>query len=291
MKTQWIDRSIWMMTVLLATLLVGCGESRLTSSTDGSGGGSGSYTVRQTRTVSGVDIQRLQAQTINGSISFETSPSVSSVTVEVTKVIRGPSVQMAVDFERILETRVEKVGDEVRIRTEWPRNADGYDATVDYKIVAPEGLTLALGTVNGSILVDGKVSEMAAATVNGGVEIRGTSGPVALATVNGAVKADLAHLSGEGRFATVNGAIAVVIEEMTSPIVAATTNGSVTVTLASGFVGHLDAQTTTGTVRSDFTVREQRPVRVNRLVGNIGEGQGPTIQLRSLHGNLSLKKG
>ena len=59
MKTRWIDRSIWVTTALLSALLVGCGESRLTSSTDGSYSTSGSstYTVSEMRSLPAAGVQ------------------------------------------------------------------------------------------------------------------------------------------------------------------------------------------------------------------------------------------
>lgn len=294
MKTQWLNRSIWILAVLLVSLLVGCGESRVTSSFDRPGfasDGSGGYTVAETHSISADGVRELTAETVNGSIVVETSSDATSVSVKVTKVVRGPSRQLSVDFERILQTQVERVGDEVRIKTTWPQNTDGYDASVEYVIVAPEGLRQTLGTVNGSILIDGHVSEAVVATVNGGVEFKGTSRSVTMVTVNGRVAVDVGQLSGESRFAAVNGSIDVVVRETPSPVIAATTNGSVSVTVAPGFAGHLDAQTSSGSAGSDFSVSPQQPVRPNRLVGRIGEVEGPSIQLRSTHGDVRLRRG
>ncbi|MBK37044.1 MAG: hypothetical protein CME26_16140 [Gemmatimonadetes bacterium] len=286
-KTQWLNRSIWTLSVLLA----GCGESNLTSSFDSSGDRSGNYTVTETHTITAADARRLIAETVNGSISIETRPDVLSVTVDVTKVVRGPSRQLSMDFVRLLETEVGRVGDEVLIKTTWPRNTNGYDASARYVVIAPEGLHLPLGTVNGSIVVDGRVAETDAKTVNGRVEVRGASGSMSLATVNGRLEARLAEVSSESQFATVIGSIDVEIDAATSPVTATTTNGSISVTVGSEFAGQLDARTGTGKAGSDFVVNPLQPVRPNRLVGRIGAGGGPEIHLRSGNGNVRLKRG
>ena len=100
MKTRWIDRSIWVTTALLAALLVGCGESRLTSSTDGSYSTSGSstYTVSEMRSLPAAGVQV-------GFIPNQLRCDIGDPGDQ----IRGPCRGMAVAFERILETHVERV--------------------------------------------------------------------------------------------------------------------------------------------------------------------------------------
>ena len=102
--------------------------------------------------------------------------------------------------------------------------------TVRYTLHVPNGVRVAVETVNGKIAAQNIGGDVKASTVNGNVTVSTTNGTVNAETVNGSIIASMASLpdSGDVRLETVNGSITSVIPEgIGGSISLENTNGSI----------------------------------------------------------------
>lgn len=190
----------------------------------------------------------------------------ASVKVEATK--RAGS-QRALDDLRI---EIDGEGDEVRVRTRYPRPRwMGGSARVDYLVHVPRTARVSVENVNGRVEVDGVAAEVEASTVNGSVEIREAAGEVQASAVNGSVEASLSRVDPEGRSRL------------------RTTNGSVRLTLPRDANAEIEASTVNGGVGCDFDLDGGRKTR-RKLEGRIGTG-GARFDLGAVNGSVNIDRG
>ena len=237
----------------------------------------------------GADVQRLRAETANGRIVVRGS-SGDQVRVKVSKQVKASERQAAEQFMAQIAVEVEQVEDEIRIYREYPKPPRGVQVEVAYHIECPARLDLSLHSLNGKIDMAGVGGQVEAVSANGDIELAGGKGRIQTRTKNGRVRARVDELAEEGAFSSANGKVEVVIGAGSAPLEAKTLNGSVELTLPEGFDGRVDAQTTNGRALSDFPILVSGKVRKNRLEGPIGQGGDTLVKLRTLNGNITLKK-
>jgi hypothetical protein len=158
------------------------------------------------------------------------------------------------------------------------------------EIQVPMKTNLNLTTVNGgSVVVDG---------IDGEIEVTNINGNVALNNVSGSV---VAHAT--------NGRLTATLREITpsKPMSFTSMNANVDVTLPPTIKANLKIRTDNGEAWSDFdiqrtpapapTVEDARKVggifriETDRTIDATINGGGPTIELRTLNGNIFLRKG
>lgn len=127
-------------------------------------------------------------------------------------------------------------------------------------------------TGNGAVTVEGAGGGVDASTGNGRVSVAASQGPVRASSGNGAIDVRLASLRGR--------------EDMTF----STGNGRITVRLPATFAGTLDLGTGHGEAYSDFPVTVQGRLQARRLVGTVGDGNGPRVRLRSGNGSVEVRR-
>jgi hypothetical protein len=151
----------------------------------------------------------------------------------------------------------------------WRR---GNDVEVEFTVRVPAGVKVNVGTVNGSLDVDGAGAEVVASTVNGRIDASTSVGPVNATTVNGDIRAAMRALAGDAdmRFATVN--------------------GDVVVTLPAAFDADVEMSTVNGRFRSDYPVTLSGRIDPHHLRATIGKG-GRRLTFHTVNGNLELRKG
>ena len=259
-------------------------------------------------TLDGVGVVAIDAQTSNGAIRFTATDS-PRVVVRAVKTVRARNEKQAKAFAQQVKIRVEREGNRVRIVKEHPRPPRHVNLAVRYDIRAPGDVDVTFRTSNGAIQILGVAGRVEALTSNGAIELqggrgevnlhtsngritfRGVTGQIHVQTSNGAIEGAVTSLTGESVFSTSNGSIDLTIEEGITPLTATTSNGNIDVVLPTDFSGRLDARTSNGRVRSDFPVLmrvKESPSHKNRLVGQIGEGVGPLVTLRSSNGSIHL---
>jgi len=152
-------------------------------------------------------------------------------------------------------------------RSRWTNRND---VSVAFTVRVPDGVHLALHTVNGGVTADGVSGMVDAETVNGGITVRSTGGPVRAETVNGSIRATMGALGRDDlRYETVN--------------------GSITLELPADASAELDLQTVNGRVSTEFPVTLQGRLSRKELRGTVGSG-GRRIKAEAVNGSITLRR-
>jgi len=211
---------------------------------------------------------RFELENVNGRITLRTWTR-DEVRIEAERA--AVSEAMLED----IEIRIEGEGDEVRVKTRYPRQKGwflgGNRGKVDYEVTVPRGATVRLKTVNGPVDVEGLHGDIRVESVNGGLDLADLGGEVRASTVNGSIHADFDRLPGAAhhRFETVNGGIKVALPENAG--------------------GRLEAKTVNGSIGCDLplseTVKKKR-----RLEGRVGPGNG-RFDMGTVNGGIDVIAG
>jgi hypothetical protein len=171
-----------------------------------------------------------------------------------------------------LKVEIEGEGDDVRVRTRYPRgHFFGGSGRVDYVVHVPRTARVDVETVNGRVEVSDVAAAVEAKTVNGSVEVRDAVGEVEASAVNGSVEASLSRVDAQGR----------------SRLHA--TNGSVRLTLPPDVNAEIEASTVNGGIGCDFDLDGGSKSR-RRLEGRIGTG-GARFDLGTVNGSVNIDRG
>jgi len=144
--------------------------------------------------------------------------------------------------------------------------------SVSYEIFVPQNSDLNLKTVNGGLAISDVRGQIHFEAVNGGVSLRRLAGDVGGQTVNGGITADLTGAIWEGQKLEVR-----------------TQNGGVTLRAPSYYSAHVQAETGSGGIHSDFANPADNTRRTHQMDFNIGSG-GPLIHVTTNNGGITLKK-
>jgi DUF4097 and DUF4098 domain-containing protein YvlB len=223
-------------------------------------------TVEETRALA--PDGRFELENVNGRITLVTW-SRDEVRIEAERA--------AVNREALERIEVEIVGegDEVRVKTRYPRTGlwfmGGSPGKVDYDISLPAGARARLKTVNGPVHVDGLAGDLRAETVNGGLELSDVGGEVRAHTVNGGIHV-LFDSVPDGRRHTLE-----------------TVNGGIDLTLPEGTPGRLEATTVNGSIDCELPL-DVETKKKRRLEGRLGAGGG-SFQLKTVNGAIDVRRG
>jgi len=220
----------------------------------------------------------------------------------------------------------------LNIRTKYLNNGNNINVSVQYDLKVPRNVVLdRIESVSGNIKISGVDGRITARTVSGRVHAvditgRSTINSVSGNVIAGNIKGDIvaASVSGNVQISQIQGCVQAssvsgsVFIENNSPsdndLIASAVSGSIrfdgrldpdgqydikshsgTVTLNlpvnSNFV--IDASTSTGSIKSDFDIREnekaQKTGKAKVLAGVVGSG-GPIVDLRTYSGNILIRK-
>ena len=184
-------------------------------------------------------------------------------------------VEASADTQAAAESLASRVlidGSGGQVRAMGPESTDNSGWNVSYEIFVPQSTDLTVTTYNGGIQISDVRGQIHFDVHNGGVQLKRVAGEVTGATVNGGIQVELAGAAWEGRQMDVS-----------------TTNGGVQVTLPAVYSAHVQAETHSGRIQSDFPVAVQGNVRPRQLDFNIGAG-GPLIHVATENGGISLKR-
>lgn len=278
---------------------------------------------------------RVSVQNISGDVTV-TGGSGDEVSIDAIKRARGD--RSALNDVRV---QVDNAPNRVDIRTEYPRMSHT-NVSVDYTITVPNGVSLDLHSVSGSIKVTGVHGSVRVETISGGVTASDTPNVELAKTVSGDVSLSGISTDGAVTAGTVSGTVMVkglkarrlelssVSGDMTLSDVAVTSvraksisgafeyNGAIqkggdydvnvhsgtirfTLSPTSGF--YLNADTFSGSIRTDFPVtiggrdttdtdRGRRGMRMGMgqsIRGSNGDGSA-TLTLRTFSGGIVIAK-
>jgi hypothetical protein len=178
---------------------------------------------------------------------------------------------------------VQEENNVISIRSEW------VFPTGDIEIGVPSKTNLSLHTVTGEMTVE---------DVDGEIEVNDVNGSIKLTNVSGSI---VAH--------TTNGKVAATVTRVTPdrPMAFTALNGTVDVTLPASLKADLKLRSNFGDVFSDFDVQLKPPpasttnapprnaryriIYPDRSVYGAVNGGGPLFELRTVNGNVDLRRG
>jgi DUF4097 and DUF4098 domain-containing protein YvlB len=149
----------------------------------------------------------------------------------------------------------------------WRQN----EVTVEFHVRVPNGVKVAVSSVNGEVRVDGATSEVDAESTNGSIFVSSTGGPVNARTTNGSIRATM------GKF------------DLWSDLRFESTNGTVIAEFSDDLNAEVDLSTTNGRFLTDFPVTISGRIDPRRLRATLGKG-GPRIRLSTTNGNVELRR-
>jgi len=147
------------------------------------------------------------------------------------------------------------------------------DVNVQFRVLVPRGIRVAMNTVNGSVHVSGATSEVRAGSINGEVDVATSGGPVNASSVNGSVRARIGQVNpgDEMSFTSVNGSL---ITEWPSDLNA-----------------DVDIATLNGSIRPDFEMTVSGRIEPRRVNAHIGKPGGAHLRFRTVNGSVEIRKG
>ena len=157
----------------------------------------------------------------------------------------------------------------VSVLTRYPQD-EGVEVYVEYTIHVPHGAKIEhLGTVNGTLRVEGVDEIRELHSVNGNIEVFGADSMVHARTTNGNVRLEISRIHGVvGTFAE-------------------TTNGSVILALPADTQADLEARSLNGNFQSELPVEMQSSLKPREMHGKLGQG-GVPIKLHTVNGGIRV---
>jgi hypothetical protein len=159
----------------------------------------------------------------------------------------------------------------------------------DFEIEVPSRTNLAVSLVSGGQITIADVEgDIEVENVNGAITLNNIAGAVVADSVNGTVKANIIRLAQD------------------KPMAFTTLNGVIDVTFPASIKATFKLRSDQGEIFTDFDLQMKAPasasaesrrgneplrIEVNRSLVGTANGGGPEIELRSLHGNIYLRKG
>ena len=172
----------------------------------------------------------------------------------------------------LLASRVSVDSAAGQVRSIGPDSLDNSWWSVSYEIFVPQATDLSVSTHNGGVAISDVRGQIRFDVHNGGVNLRRLAGDVGGETHNGEIEVELMGSLWEGRQLEVG-----------------THNGGITLAMPSGYSAHLQAETSSGRIQSDFPVTVSGELRPRRLDTNIGSG-GSLIHVTTHNGQVALKR-
>jgi DUF4097 and DUF4098 domain-containing protein YvlB len=262
----WIGLSVCTAGIPLLAQLQDNSEKQMTCQNGGSDGESARHCEIREQTVSAIG--RLNVDSVQNGGATVKGWLRSDVLVRARVEASGETEAAAA----IMASQVSIDSSGGQVRAIGPASANNSWWSVSYEIFVPQNTDLTLKTHNGGIAISDVRGQIRFDGNNGGVHLKRVAGDVAGATVNGGVQVELAGAMWDGRQLEVS-----------------TRNGGVTVAMPSYYSAHIQAETQSGGVQSDFPVMLEGNVRPRRLDFNVGSG-GPLIHITTTNGHVSLKR-
>jgi DUF4097 and DUF4098 domain-containing protein YvlB len=159
-----------------------------------------------------------------------------------------------------------------QVRAMGPESLNNSWWSVSYEIFVPQTTDLSVKTHNGGMTISDVRGQIHFDVNNGGVHLKRVAGDVSGAAVNGGIQVELTGPAWQGRQLEVG-----------------TKNGGVTVAMPSYYSAHIQAETGSGGIQSDFPITLDGNLRPRRLDLNLGSG-GPLIHITTGNGSVRLKR-
>lgn len=170
------------------------------------------------------------------------------VRIEALKISKASTVEKAKENAKIVKIDVEKVGNTLRIKTEYPddlsrRERRSISVSVKYNLMIPAGASAEVNNVSGSVTLEEIGGAVKAHVVSGRLEVSKASKGVDCETVSGSLKVQ--DIKGNVYLKTVSGGITA--ERIRGSIKANVTSGGINLIDVSE-ANEVDAKVLSGTI-------------------------------------------
>lgn len=263
---------------------------------------------------------------ISGEVEVKTWNK-AEVKIDALKVSTGSSLAKAKENVEKVKIQVEKEGDVLRIKTDYPEHKfKSFDVSVNYNLTVPSLASLELNTVSGNVDVEKAGGKVEVEVVSGDIVIRGADDRVECKTVSGDIV--LQQVKGNVYSKTVSGNVEVrgvrgslevetvsgdlKMEEVSSAqdIKAKTLSGEtfyqgefredghysfkshsgdihLNIPASSSF--SLEASTFSGEIDCDFEIVLSGKISKKEIKGTVNKG-GAEVKLSTFSGDMHVKK-
>ena len=246
------------------------------------------YEEKETRTEPISGFTTFSLTNTSGMVKVSTGAS-TEIKVEATKIVMGNTRAEAKTHIDDIKIKYLTSANTFKVETVQPDGSFFENYSVDYTITLPASLNLTLKNTNGDIEVANTQNTVDVDTTNSDVKVTNVSGDVKVKTTNG--KVNLNGIQGSVDAESSNGDLdADVTMPLNGHITMTTTNGSITLKIPETTSAQVDAKTTNGDVSSEIAITSEVSQERNQLKGNIGDGTGGKITLKSTNGDVAIKK-
>ena len=208
----------------------------------------------------------------------------------------GPAGSVHVDMERKAETedlarkldvQIKQDGNTIRIKFEQKQHGWRDNGSVDFKISAPADARLEVDTGGGGVSARGFSGGIKFETGGGGIDVDGATGAMSLRSGGGSIEAR--HVHGTVDVSTGGGSVRVE-GTLAGKNRVETGGGSIHVAIPASSKLAVDAETGGGSAHNDFGLAGDGERHSGRFHGNIGDGSGGSLEIRTGGGSISLAR-
>lgn len=209
----------------------------------------------------------------------------------------GPAGSVHIDIERKaeseevarkLDVQVKQDGNAIRIKFDHRNHGMFENASVNFHITAPADARIEVDTGGGGVSARGFSGGIKVETAGGGIDVDGASGALSLRSAGGSIEAR--HVNGTVDVSTGGGSVRVE-GTLAGKNRVETGGGSIHVSIPASSKLAVDAWTGGGSAHNDFGIpSDGGHWHSGSFRGNIGDGSGGSLELRTGGGSISLAK-
>jgi len=191
------------------------------------------------------------------------------------------------DIARKLDVQLKQDGNTIRVHFSHKNSGWHDNASVNFKISAPADSKLEVSTGGGGVAARGFSGGIKVETGGGGIEIDGGGGNINLRSGGGGI--EVRHISGTVDVSTGGGSVRVE-GTLSGKNRVETGGGSIHVAVPASSRLAVDASTGGGSAHNDFGLPSDGERHSGRFRGNIGDGGGGSLDIRTGGGSIRLAK-
>ena len=208
----------------------------------------------------------------------------------------GPAGTVHVDIERKAETeelarkldvQLKQDGNTIRIVFDHRNHGSFDNASVNFKVTAPADAKLEIATGGGGVGVRGMSGGIKVDTGGGGIDVDDAGGMVSLRSGGGGI--EVRHVHGTVDVSTGGGSVRVE-GALAGRNRVETGGGSIHVAVPATSRLSVEAATGGGSAHNDFGLAADGERHSGRFHGNIGDGGGGSLEIRTGGGSINLAK-
>ena len=223
---------------------------------------------------------------INGPMDIVGRTDCASVEIWGEKIVRSHSLADAEASLAYLDVVVSSDENEVRVRTEQPRDTRGRDYQVEYHVIIPESWQAFAENTNGGIEIDSLKSAVYVDIINGNISLSDVGGQVNAGLTNGNVI--LVNFQGSVDAVVNNGQI---LGDVTLPLDGICSleivNGNIVLDIPVSTSAEFVAVVANGSISITGLPLKDQVITERSTSGTLEDGQG-AITLQVVNGNIEV---